>query len=181
MLRDGDSAYGPDTWLRNILNDSHRRGPRVHHSALTTKMIAPPDEPRPWSHEFSGRLLSLTTNVVEEGQAFCRNFGKPFIGVMRAKVRSLRPRIPDSNIRTDIVYTPKDQDSAHTDFVCFGADPTDHDIIKDFLQDRLVVVAEAEIPNDRELQKRFLWRFGYVGFVVSDWLANLVSRIRQRG
>jgi hypothetical protein len=53
---------------------------RLTRNALTGRAISPRAARRPWDHELSGRLRSLTKEA--EGRAYCQKGEKPFVGVM---------------------------------------------------------------------------------------------------
>src|SRR5262249_2542785 len=98
---------------------------------------------RPWDHELSGRLLSLTNEFEAEGQRYCRGRSLPFVGVMYASVRTLRASV--NEIKTDVYYTPiENGDDAHADFVTFGSTDETLFIIRDWLQE---TVSVALAPN----------------------------------
>src|SRR5262245_58082192 len=119
-LRDGDPAELSDVWTRVLTNNGYwKKDGTLHNSAFGGKAIAPPNEKnRPWAHELSGRLLSLIKNLEKESSEFCVAFKCEFAGIMFQKVENLRSEV--SGFRTDVIYTPKDADIAHSDFVSFG-------------------------------------------------------------
>lgn len=158
MLNDGDPAHCWDIWLRNITDKNYVRSDgRPKNNAFTGRgAIQPPANLRPWDHELSGRLLSLTIDFEQEGAAFCRAMSRPFIGVFYASVETLRKdhagfgdSTQNSNIRTDVHYTPN-QDTAHADLTSCGTTDETLFAIRDWLQD-VVSVARAspcEIRSD---------------------------------
>jgi hypothetical protein len=131
-LKAGDPAEADDVWLRVITNkDYWRHDGRLHNSAFGGKGGFSPSQNCPWTHELSGRLLSLVQNLRQECIDFC---GDRFAGVMFQKVENLRSE--DSGWPTDVYYTPKDYDNAHADFVSFKTkDKIDYYEVRDWLQD----------------------------------------------
>src|SRR5262245_41998453 len=98
--QDGAPADECDVWLRNITNKNHvRPDGRLHNSAFKGKAIARQSGGRPWDHELSGRLLSITKQFEAEGQQYCRARSLLFVGVMYALVRTLRASV--NEIKTD--------------------------------------------------------------------------------
>jgi len=145
-LADGDPAHSCDTWSRVITNPKHWRkdGSGLHNQAFTGRAaIAPPEQERPWSHELSGRLLSLTTNLHQEAQLFCQQLDRPFEGIMYKDVLSLRTTL-DIGTETDVRYTPLDRDVAHSDFVAYKCSEAELQSLRDFLQDAV----KAKKPED---------------------------------
>jgi hypothetical protein len=136
---DGEPADEADIWLRNITDKKHIRSDgKLRNNVFTGKAIAQGNEARSWAHELSGRLLSLTNDFEAEGQQYCKNRGRTFMGVMYASVQSLRAAV--DGIRTDVYYTPIESvDQAHADFVTFGS--TDESLfrIRDWLQETVMV------------------------------------------
>lgn len=141
--KDGAPADGNDVWLRNITNKKHvRPDGRLKSNAFTGKAIAPPQEARPWNHELSGRLHSLTTDFEAEGRAFCQDRGLSFVGVMHAPVEDLRRHT--NGITTDVHYTPND-DLAHADLTMVGTNDDNLGAIRDWLQETVNV----SLPNPK--------------------------------
>src|SRR5690242_15889092 len=62
-------VLGEDTWLRPITNRTHlKKNGKLHHSALVGALDPPENSSQPWSHELSGRLLSIATDIVADAQ-----------------------------------------------------------------------------------------------------------------
>ena len=141
LLADGDPAHSCDTWSRVITDRKYflKEG-RLHNRAFTGRAIAPPKKERPWSHELSGRLLSLIINLHQEARLFCQQHNKPFEGIMYKDVLSLRRTLEDG-INSDVRYTPLDHDAAHSDFVAFSCS-TEADLqsLRDFLQETVKAI-----------------------------------------
>jgi hypothetical protein len=131
---DGDPAEPWDVWTRVITNQEYwKKDGTLHNSAFSGKgAIAVPETERPWSHELSGRLLSLITNLQQESAGFCAGMNKQFAGVMFQTVENLRSVA--SGFPTDVVHTPSD-DAAHGDVIAFGTTDEDRFILRDWLQD----------------------------------------------
>lgn len=137
--KDGDPADADDIWLRNVTNPKHvRPDGRPTSNAFTGRAISPRAPGRPWDHELSGRLLSLTQDFEGEGREYCRLKEKPFIGVMYATVASIR-RVANE-ITTDVYYTPiKCGDQAHADLTMAGTTDDNLGLVRDWLQEVLKV------------------------------------------
>jgi hypothetical protein len=144
-LADGDPAPAVDTWSRIITNAKHwRKDGKVHNKAFTGSAISPPDQARPWSHELSGRLLSLIGDLRVESEGFCAAFKKTFEGLVYQEVANLRGSISDV-IQRDVRYTPLDRDNAHSDFVTIGSTDANLAEVRDWLQDNLLAVRPADV------------------------------------
>jgi hypothetical protein len=137
--KDGEPADADDIWLRNVTNPKHVRADgKPTSGAFTGKAISPRAPGRPWDHELSGRLHSLTKDFEEEGREYCRKRDKPFIGVMYASVESLRRTA--NQITTDVHYTPiKGEDEAHADLTMAGTNDDNIAALRDWLQEVLRV------------------------------------------
>lgn len=135
---DGEPADPDDIWLRNVTQKSHVYADgRPKSGAFKGRAISPRDPGRPWDHELSGRLLSLTEDFEAEGRKYCEEQKLPFIGVMYAKVE--RIRCETNGVKTDVHYTPKKNDKAHADLTMNGTDESTLDAIRDWLQEVLRV------------------------------------------
>lgn len=136
--KDGEPADADDVWLRNVTDKKHARADgRPTSNAFTGRAIWPRAPGRPWDHELSGRLLSLTNDFELEGRAFCEKLGKPFIGVIYAKVERIRRET--DGIGTDVYYTPNGDDVAHADLTMAGTNDDNLGRVRDFLQEVLRV------------------------------------------
>jgi hypothetical protein len=151
-LSDGDSADDGDTWLRVLTVRRHLRSDgTLHHNAFSGSAIKPPppDKNRRWSHEISGRLVSLAEDVEKEGKAFCESLSratgqtKEFVGVAYARVEGLRAMV--ECISTDVCYTPLGHDPAHSDVVFFNSTDSDLDRLRDWLQEVLRPVKSNQL------------------------------------
>jgi hypothetical protein len=135
-LKDGEPADADDVWLRNITNKHHvRPDGRLASNAFTGRAISPPAPGRPWDHELSGRLLSLTNDFEAEGRTYCEQRNKPFIGVIYAKVERIRRET--NGVKTDVCYTPKDGDKGHADLTMAGTNDDNVGLVRDWLQEVL--------------------------------------------
>ncbi|WP_214476055.1 hypothetical protein [Mesorhizobium sp. dw_380] len=143
-LNAGDGADAADYWLRVLTNtDYWKADGTLHNAAFGGKAIGQPDA-RPWSIEFSGRLLSLVKDVEKEAIEFCGD-KMPFAGVMYQSVENLRTdgsaAIP--SFPTNVIYTPKDSDPAHGDLVAYGPSVEHKYALRDWLQD----IIQAVLPD----------------------------------
>jgi hypothetical protein len=158
-LTDGDRAEEWDHWTRVITNKKHlKKGKVIHHGAFGGTALGAASAGRGWTHELSGRLRSLSKDIVRESRDFCERRQPPlsFIGVMFAQVGSLRENV--GGFDTDVYYTPN-ADRAHSDLVAFGA-PSEFelDIIIDWLKrtirgaptDNLRAVVALPVTNSEE-------------------------------
>jgi hypothetical protein len=133
-LHDGEPADAWDVWTRVITDNNYWKDDgTLHNSAFGGKAIAAPTKVRSWTHELSGRLLSLITDLEQESIAFCTAVQRDFAGIMFQKVENLRSSA--SGFHTDVVYTPKVHDNAHGDFVAFDTTDENRFEIRDWLQD----------------------------------------------
>jgi hypothetical protein len=133
-LADGNPAETWDTWTRVITSEAYwKKDGTLHNKAFSGKAFAVPEANRPWSHELSGRLLSLIANLPQESGEFCARISKQFSGIMFQKVEKLRSI--GSGFQTDVVYTPYLEDTAHGDFASFGTKDEDLPELRDWLQD----------------------------------------------
>jgi hypothetical protein len=141
-LADGDPACETDVWHRIITDRKYWKADgTLHNRAFTGRVIAPPTVTRPWSHELSGRLLSLVKNLEQESRDYCEQRSRQFHGVMFQNVKGLRSTI-DEQFPTDVRYTPiVPDDPTHSDFVASDT-KTDEDVhsIRDWLQSNLKAV-----------------------------------------
>lgn len=136
---DGEPADADDIWLRNVTDKKHVRADgRPTSNAFSGRAISPRAPGRPWDHELSGRLLSLTQNFEAEARKYCADRGKPFIGVMYAKVERIRRET--NGVTTNVYYTPiNDVDLAHADLTMAGSNDDNLGAIRDWLQEVLRV------------------------------------------
>lgn len=158
----GDPVGDEECWIRELTNTDYvTRDGTVHRQALKKKLE--PSSLAGWSHEMSGRLLSLANDVVARGEASAerqrerfREQGKSapskiaFVGVACATAGKLRGLLPGVVV-TDVVFTPIDQDDpAHADFV--AADLTSDDKVEqvqDALLENLRVLRVSDLPGPR--------------------------------
>jgi hypothetical protein len=150
-LADGDPAEADDVWLRAITDERYLKPDgTLHNSAFSgRRVLGPPSTPgRPWSLELSGWLLSLIEGLERKCTDFC--LGRRFAGVMFQSVEKLRSEA--SGFRTDVIFTPKPNDSAHADFVGFGT--ADKFVIRDWLQDMLGAVRPDGLAAIDALRRR---------------------------
>jgi hypothetical protein len=118
-LADGDPADADDVWLLAVTDERYLKPDgTLHNSAFSgRRVLGPFTHGRPWSLELSGWLLSFIEELERKCTDFCVR--RRFAGVMFQSVEKLRSEA--SGFRTDVVYTPRPDDSAHADFAAFGA------------------------------------------------------------
>jgi len=155
-LSEGDFAEDNDTWFRVLTEDKYIRKGRIHHSAFSGgRTIAPPDpaKNRPWSHELSGRLRSLSTDVQREAQEYCAEISrrtrqnKGFAGLMFSNVANLRTTLA-ARITTGVMYTPLPGTPSHADLTFTGstaADITIPGVLVDWLQDAVTGLYPSQL------------------------------------
>src|SRR6266566_8662927 len=134
-LAAGEPAEIWDVWTRVITSEDYwTRDGRLHNSAFGGTAFARPGNPRPWTYELSGRLLSLIKHLESESVAFCKTRKKDFAGLMYQNVENLRS--DGSGFPIDIIYTPRDEDTAHSDVAVYNATEKRHVFaVRDWLQD----------------------------------------------
>jgi hypothetical protein len=146
--RDGEPADADDIWLRNVTDKKHvRPDGRPTSNAFTGSAISPRAPGRPWDYELSGKLLSLTHNFEAEGRRYCEQRNKPFIGVLYAKVERIRHEI--NGMKTDVHYTPNDNDEAHADLTTAGTNDDDVGLVRERLRDWLQEVLRVSKPEPK--------------------------------
>jgi hypothetical protein len=154
-LADGDPAETWDTWTRVITSENYwKKDGTLHNNAFSGKAFAAPKADRLWSHELSGRLLSLIGNLLQESTEFCTQINKQFAGLMFQKVDNLRSTC--SGFRTDVVYTPYSEDTAHSDCVAFETNDENRFELRDWLQDFIQCVRPEMISALEALRQRQL-------------------------
>jgi hypothetical protein len=131
IVDDGDPAADGDIWFRVLTDDDNnyiKKG-KIHPNAFKGKNVigvADPKKNRVWDHELSGRLRSLTNDVIAEAHVYCAEITKrtgqvkKFGGVMFCRVPDAR-RIFADTIATGIHYTPLATDEAHADMTFSGS------------------------------------------------------------
>lgn len=129
-----------DVWMRVLTSEDYwkKSDGSLHNNAFGGKAIAPPEDKRDWSLELSGRLLSFVVNVRAESEAFCSP-PRVFVGLMYQTVENLRSNGEsfhrNTGCQTDVIYTPKAYDIAHSDLVAYGPTQENRFLIRDWLQD----------------------------------------------
>jgi hypothetical protein len=158
-LSDGDPAADDDCWFRFISDTRWITDEDIVSEQALKHCI--PDVPRPWAHEWSGRLSSLTNDIVADGNAhvdaICSRLNKPgknrqFAGVAFNSPLNLRATIGPKPIMTGVFHTPIDPpdifaSAAHADFVTIGSADDDLDAVRTWLQDQLKVLRTAKISG----------------------------------
>jgi hypothetical protein len=154
-LSDGDPADSGDTWYRVLTDDRYLYADgTIHNRAFKGKnTIAPPPagKNRKWSHEISGRLLSLVANIAKDAAAFCDEMNAQsggrmkFAGVVYSPVPPIRTKL--QHVETDARYTPLDRDHAHSDVVFFNSSDADKDMLIDWLQSTLKPLKPGEVAT----------------------------------
>jgi hypothetical protein len=135
-ISDGQSAHPSDIWFRVLTDKNYIKQGAIHPSAFTGRQIARPDDSkgRSWDHELSGRLRSLSTDVVAEAKAYCAELTKrlkqdrPFSGVMFCSVEQTATAL-DKPLSAGVNYTPL-SDAAHGDFTFYGTAQVNEDTWK---------------------------------------------------
>jgi hypothetical protein len=157
-LSDGDPADNDDTWFR-VLTDKRYvyADGRLHNKAFTGKAIArpKPEKNRDWTHEISGRLLSLVGDVGKEANEFCDAMtnatGRPkdFSGIAHSVVSALRTQY--GHVSIDVCYTPLDHDKAHADIAFYKSIDDDKEMLIDWLQTVLKAIRPDQLAalNDK--------------------------------
>jgi hypothetical protein len=140
----GEPADIGDVWLRVItLQKYWKADGTLHNSAFGGRAIAPPDPARPWGLELSGRLLSLIKNIKAESKALCEA-PREFAGIMYQTIENLRSEGDayhrPTGCRTDVFYTPKEDDKAHADLAIYGSTVENKFAIRDWLQESIQCV-----------------------------------------
>ena len=150
----GDPAEIWDVWTRVITSEDYwTTDGRLHNKAFSGKAFAPPDNPSPWTYELSGRLLSLIEHLEKESVAFCRTKQEDFAGVMYQNVENLRS--DGSGFPIDVIYTPYDEDKAHSDVVVYQATDKSHIFaVRDWLQDFIQHVRADKVAAICALRRR---------------------------
>src|SRR5262249_3600556 len=117
-----------------------------------------PAAQRPWSHELSGRIASLAADIVNEAEVIVAQIRQNFInkarsvpskivftGVACATAAELRTTGP---LPTDAIYTPDQNDLAHSDFVTYRTiNDGDLDPVRERLRQTLRVLKPQDIPQ----------------------------------
>jgi hypothetical protein len=154
--KDGDEAFPWDVWHRIVTSDDHwrKRDGTLHNRAFGGKAIAKPEVARPWSHELSGRLLSVVSNIEESSNEFCKKLNRPFVGVMFESAEKLKDKI-DGTFPCCTFYTPYPEDKTHSDFATFST-KTEEDLqsVRDWLQRTVRFVRPDKLDEVRALLKK---------------------------
>ena len=134
----GQPANANDVWFRVLTDPKYwKRDGKLHNSAFGGKAISPPKQPKGYTLELSGRLLSLTIDVEAEAKEYC-TAPREYSGIMYQTVQKLRTNGTDSDpipgCPTDVIYTPN-ADTAHADLVAYGPTFENRYLIRDWLQE----------------------------------------------
>src|ERR1051326_7734314 len=153
---EGTPIPGEECWYTVLTNERHiTSSGTVHSQALKGRRIAPV-QGKAWSHELSGRIVSLSGDVAAieaDARGRCANtqanYARThngvaasnivFAGVACAEAAELRTTIRGA-LRVDVVYTPQPPtDNAHSDVAVFNAANNDSDIeaVRDWLLRKL--------------------------------------------
>lgn len=155
-LKEGDLAGSSDVWLRVLTNPDYiTKEGKVHNRAFGGKAIAPPTAKKPYSLEFSGRLLSLVKDVEKESADFCKNPPLKYMGVIYQLVEKIRNegKSEKPGFRTDVVYTPiKDRDEAHADVVAYDLTTENKYLLRDWLQEVIMYVPAGRCDTLEKLR-----------------------------
>src|SRR4051794_14475061 len=126
-IADGDPADVGDIWFRVLTDERYIRKGTVHPHAFKGKGVIgrpDPEKKRPWDHELSGRLRSLSATPAAEAEDYCAEMTKlhkqtkTFAGIMFCRLPDLRP-LPNQ-INTGVHFTPLPNVKSHADFVLSG-------------------------------------------------------------
>lgn len=147
-----------DCWFRVLTNKDHATSDgTVHYQALKGGVFRA-SVGRAWTHELSGRIASEAgahDDVADAAEAQVGavrqkylNRGEPvpskimFRGIAVATTQELR----NAQLATDVMYTPRTEDAAHTDFVTYNT-VTNEDIdpSREFLRKTLRVISPSEL------------------------------------
>jgi hypothetical protein len=161
-------GLGPDDplpdcecWYRLLTNRDHvTRAGTVHYQALKRGAFRPPEGNKRWTHELSGRISSIVTDICADAEsvieAIRRRFdqrGQPvpskirFTGVACATAAELR-RTGEPAKATDVVYSPLPTDTAHSNFVTYDTvSDDDLDPIRHWLMNVLRVIEPENIET----------------------------------
>jgi len=141
-LKPCDPAEAGDVWLRVITNKKYWRDDgTIHNGAFAGKGGFAHVDDHPWTHDLSGRLLSLVKDLGKDCINFC---GERYAGVMFQNVETLRSE--NSGWPTDVIYTPLERDPAHADFVAFNVgNDLDYFQVRDWLQDIIQYVKPEKV------------------------------------
>jgi hypothetical protein len=157
QLTPGTSVPDAECWSRALTNSDHvTAGGTVHLQALKGNAFSACTLPN-YSHELSGRLVSLGGDIARAAQervdAARNNFlaaGKrvpskiQFMGVGCATTAEMRaPMNPPAP--SDVIYTPNIDDNAHSDFIVNAASPDVLDSVRAEVSRRLRLVRPQDI------------------------------------
>jgi len=146
-----------DCWIRNLTNADHvARDGTIHRQALKNRTISP-SVGKPWTHELSGRLRSLASDLVLNGEAAAErareNFRASgaqvpskirFIGWACASVGKIRA----APVECEVIRDPTTDDPAHANFVIYNASSDDDlDAIRSWLIANLAVVGKDSVQD----------------------------------
>lgn len=162
-LAEDESVPDAACWFRVLTNADHVTSDgTLHYQALKKRAFSHASEAKGWAHELSGRLTCLAgdpTAIASEAATLIRHIhqrfidrGDPvpskigFVGVACARAKEIRE--PNCEVGTDVVYTPKPQDQAHSDVVTFETEgDADLEPLRLMLKEVLRVVAADEIEG----------------------------------
>ncbi|MBP1297568.1 hypothetical protein ACVL91_009666 [Bradyrhizobium elkanii] len=161
-MADGDHAAHGDCWFRFIIDSRWITEDEILSEQALKRGSIGEANGRPWNHEVSGRLNSMTADVQADGEAFVAAIvsglqnpqKRPkhlcFAGVAFNSPKNLATQI--GNIRTGVFHTPIDlpdrfASPAHADFVTFGSSDHDLDAIRTWLQENLKVLKAAQLSK----------------------------------
>ena len=145
----------PECWSRALTNSDYITADKtVHISALKGRGGLSITERLPWSHELSGRLVSMVedfaTETAERIEAMKRRMvaeGKKvpskigYAGVAFARAVEMRSI---AGLLADVIYTPNSADTAHSD-VLIQHNEDDRDIARTLICGRLRVAHPPDV------------------------------------
>ena len=161
-LVDGGPVPDGECWFRVLLETNRTASGALHHSALKGRGAFNPSPGKPWTHELSGRLVSLagaSDDIVAQAEAFAarsrQNFvdrGKPvpskcrLAGWICARTTEIA-RTFANGVEAKVVYTPN-ADIAHADVAAFNATADDGlEPLRAHLQKSVRVVTKADVAK----------------------------------
>jgi hypothetical protein len=137
-LVEGEFVGDDECWIRVFLERDRTSSGRLHHSALKGRGAFTASVAKPWSHELSGRVVSVAgseAEIVQHAEAFLDRVRQGFINAGKAvpskirlvgwicgPVKVLKEQFPNA-VRSDVAFTPiAGGDQAHADLVAIDAD-----------------------------------------------------------
>lgn len=158
----GERPDDGDCWFRVITSEKHlTKAGGIHHSAFAGNGgLAPPTEPKDWSHELSGRIRSECTDPVNEAIAYVERGrqrklaeNRPdaaryaFCGFMVCRPGDVRGQAA-THASVDVVFTPNNDDDAHCDAVMYQDGEVNLKEVRQYLADHMQFALPSTDPQD---------------------------------